>query len=356
VIAEHRYVALEIQSSIRTAVRSLALGYDAAHFRFRPEDGSPLGRFDVCYVHQPRSWELLHKMGADPAGSLNVVDLQNDDHDLWEQRAATEKAWPLRVASRIYARRAAQKLHRLVAQMSLVFCVSEFDVASMLQREGASLASKFEVVPNGVDHRAFTPPAGNRRIPSTFVFVGSLDTRMNQIAARSLLDIWPSVLRLNPNAVLTLAGRNPPSWLESARSSTIRVVTSPPDVRPYLWEASAFVAPFEVGAGTKIKFLEAMSAGVPIIATRASMQGIPANPGEHYLEVGSRDEIGAAAARLFASPATEAAYSGAAASLAGQFDWSVIARRALSRIEAEVDKRPQALAGGSSLRSTFRSS
>jgi glycosyltransferase involved in cell wall biosynthesis len=348
-IADHRYVPLKILGAAATAARSVVLPYDTAHFRYRPANGPSLERFDVYYAHQPRGWELLSKTCVDAIGSVSVADLQNDDHDLWMQRAAFEKSTPIRIACRIYGRRAADKLRRLIKETSLVFCVSEVDMASMIKREGASTAPKFEVVPNGVDNASFSPPSENRRLPSSFVFVGSLDIRMNQVAAKSLLEIWPAVLRHNPNAVLTLAGRNPPTWLERAQSTTIRVVSSPRDVRPYLWEASAFLAPFDVGAGTKIKLLEAMSAEVPIIATRASMQGIPAGPDRHYIEIGGRDDIPAAAARILENPTLATELAGTAKQLAAAFDWSVIAHRAFERIEESLANREIA-AGDSTTR------
>ena len=53
------------------------------------------------------------------------------------------------------------------------------------------------------------------------------------------------------------------------------------DVRPYLERATVFVCPLHVGSGLRVKLLEAMAAGLPVVGTTPSFEGLPARIGEN---------------------------------------------------------------------------
>jgi glycosyltransferase involved in cell wall biosynthesis len=56
-----------------------------------------------------------------------------------------------------------------------------------------------------------------------------------------------------------------------------------PDIRPYLAKSFCMVAPLLSGAGIKVKVIEVMSAGLPVLASGIAIEGIPAENGVHYL-------------------------------------------------------------------------
>jgi glycosyltransferase involved in cell wall biosynthesis len=156
---------------------------------------------------------------------------------------------------------------------------------------------------------------------------------MNETAVRHLLmKFWPAVRRKVPDSTLVIAGRNPPSWMLKAEGNGVAVIASPRDVRPYLWESTAFAAPFAVGGGTKIKVLEAMAAGTPVIGTRAAIQGIPAEAGRHYLHADDPQEFADAFSRLVGDDHLVRALTDSASAMVEQFDWSKIAANALERL------------------------
>jgi glycosyltransferase involved in cell wall biosynthesis len=63
------------------------------------------------------------------------------------------------------------------------------------------------------------------------------------------------------------------------------------DVRPYYARAAVSVAPYRYGEGTKLKVLEAMASGAPVVSTPIGCQGIEVKDGEHLLIVNSADEF-----------------------------------------------------------------
>ena len=94
--------------------------------------------------------------------------------------------------------------------------------------------------------------------------------------------VWPQVQRQHPEFVFTIVGRNPAqSVLQLASQPGIEVTSTVADVRPYYHEAIASVVPLKMGAGSRLKILEAMAAGVPIISTTLGAEGLAVRHGEH---------------------------------------------------------------------------
>ncbi|MDA8391518.1 MAG: glycosyltransferase [Actinomycetota bacterium] len=107
------------------------------------------------------------------------------------------------------------------------------------------------------------------------VFVAVLGWPPNSDAARWLLDsVWPKVLGVLPDARLMLVGKNPPPDLAGRSLPGVEVVGAVPDVRPYLASARVALAPLLAGGGTRLKILEALDAGRPIVATTVAAEGL----------------------------------------------------------------------------------
>ncbi len=149
--------------------------------------------------------------------------------------------------------------------------ISEVDRAMLLELQPGL---RVDVIPNGIELERFQPRA-NPREPHTLLFVGNFAYPPNQDAARLLLErILPRVRESLPEARLQLVGVNPPEWLREMASAHVEVTGAVPDVAPYLTRATVFVCPLRMGAGLKNKLLEALAAGIPIVATPLSVDGI----------------------------------------------------------------------------------
>jgi len=56
-----------------------------------------------------------------------------------------------------------------------------------------------------------------------------------------------------------------------------------PDILPYFGGADVYIVPLRIGGGTRLKVLEAMSSGLPIVSTTLGAEGIELTPGQHAL-------------------------------------------------------------------------
>jgi glycosyltransferase involved in cell wall biosynthesis len=218
-----------------------------------------------------------------------LVMAHNVESTIWQRYWETEsnpfKRW--------YIRQQWLKMRRfertILRQANLTVAVSDLDAQRFRQELGVP---RVEVVDNGVDPSYFCPDDSPRR-PEVLLFLGSLDWRPNQDAARQLLDlIFPVVQARVPQAELWLVGRNPPDWLvHAARRPGVYLHASVPDVRPFLRQAGQLVVPLRVGGGSRLKILEALACGTPVVSTRIGAEGLHLEHDLHLVQVERIEEM-----------------------------------------------------------------
>ncbi|WP_342618751.1 glycosyltransferase [Rhodoferax sp. GW822-FHT02A01] len=172
-------------------------------------------------------------------------------------------------------------------RFTTVIAVSERD--AQFFRNSYAIAD-CHAIPTGVDLDFFSwqvPPPVDGVHPPTVVFTGSMDWTANIDGVQYFLnEVWPLILRRQPNARFVVVGRNPPNMLKALGQSARNVEFTGfvDDVRPYVHAAHAFVIPLLVGGGTRIKAFEAMAMGCPIVSTSLGTEGLGAEPERHFLE------------------------------------------------------------------------
>lgn len=140
------------------------------------------------------------------------------------------------------------------------------------------------VVPNGVDIESFRPMPAVTRDPNSVVFLGVMHYRPNLDAALYFArEILPLILRDRPNLKFTIVGGGPPDELLRLAGKNIVVTGRVPDTRPYVAGAGAFVVPLRMGSGTRLKVLEGLAMGCPLVSTSLGCEGIATIDGEHLL-------------------------------------------------------------------------
>ena len=183
---------------------------------------------------------------------------------------------------------------------------------------------------NGVD-TAYFHPAAARREPGRLLFLGSLDWRPNLDAVEQILHhLHPAVLQLWPAAEFCLVGRNPPASLrrrvEGLPGVTLHADVA--DVRPFLAGSAVMVVPLRIGGGSRLKILEALAMGLPVVSTRVGAEGLCLEPGRHLMTGETVADLAAALVDCLRNP--EAALARAEEGrrrVLECYDWDALADR-----------------------------
>jgi glycosyltransferase involved in cell wall biosynthesis len=152
---------------------------------------------------------------------------------------------------------------------------------------------KLWTVPNGVDTDYFVPGPPESRESHSIVLCGGYGVYRNSEAALWFArTVFPLVKKEVPQAEFWIVGSNPNQEIRQlGETPGIHVTGTVPDVRPYYGRAAVTVAPYRYGEGTKLKVLEAMASGAPVVSTPIGCQGIEVKDGEHVLIVNSAEEF-----------------------------------------------------------------
>lgn len=161
----------------------------------------------------------------------------------------------------------------------LVCCVSRADADAL---KAVLPDQRYAIVPNGVELDD-CPFSEAPNAPPTAVFIAKMDYRPNVDAALWFRDsILPLVRRRHPNFRFRVIGPNPPRILTSRTQEGIEVTGWVDDPRQDLRAATMAVVPLRAGGGTRLKILEAMALGRPVVSTAIGAEGIEITPGIEF--------------------------------------------------------------------------
>lgn len=170
-----------------------------------------------------------------------------------------------------------KKTNRLVA-------VSEEDKKVMQQ---LIPGIKVDVIPNGVDAVHFAAKKIAKKKPARVMYgVTNFEWLQNVEAVQTLLeDVWPNIHKALPKVKLWIVGRLIPETLVSLANQRedIEITESIEDARDAYGGATIMVTPIKGSGGTRLKILEAMAAGLPIVSTSIGVAGLNLTNGKQAI-------------------------------------------------------------------------
>ena len=282
------------------------------------------GDFDLVQLESIHLAAYLPIIRETESRPLVICDWHNVESELmW--RYSERETNKLR---RAYARKTSRQMSRLERR-----ALDEFDAHIVVsRRDGERLLkqsprTRLFVIENGVDTSHYTDAqleeahaawlarpssnsptnssiplaaSANERAKRRIAFVGSMDYHANVDGVVNFAEeLWPLLRRQMPDLIFTIVGRDPaPEVLELASMQGIEVTGTVADVRPYYHEMLAAVIPLRVGGGSRLKILEAMAAGVPVISTALGAEGLDVEDGRNIIIAETGDEFCRAVADL----------------------------------------------------------
>ena len=195
-----------------------------------------------------------------------------------------------------------------------------------------------EVVPNGVDCRHNLPGLHSSN-DNLLVYNGALTYSANLDAMTYFLSsIFPIVQQQIPDVRLTITGSTAGVDLSSlALTDAVFFSGYVPDVRLPIAQAAVCVVPLRDGGGTRLKILEAMALGTPVVATSKGAEGLDVIDGVHLLIADTPEEFARETIRLLREPKLRSTLAANARRLVVEnYDWQQIGDRFVQLIEQTV--------------------
>ena len=149
-------------------------------------------------------------------------------------------------------------------------------------------------------------------------------------------DVLPRLRTLVPEVVVRLVGRGDERVARLAAVDGVTVTGPVDDMVTELRRADLVAVPLREGGGTRIKVLEALAHGIPVVATSVAVEGLAVDPGRHLLVADAPDAFAASCATLLSDEARRRDLADAGAQLVrDRYRW-VGARAAAVRVVTDV--------------------
>ena len=237
-----------------------------------------------------------------------------------------------------------QKTHRYERRVFRVFqswaVVSSLEVhfvAAMVKNQGGGV----EIIRNGVECERFQ--LGRYPVqPNALVYNGSLTYSANYDAMRFFLsEVYPRLRSQLPGVSLTITGSTAGIDRSNLQlDESIRFSGYVEDIRPVVGGSAACVVPIREGSGTRLKILEAMALGVPVISTSKGAEGLDVVDHQHLLLADSPDEFVTKTKAVLQDAALRERLILAARQLVKRhYDWPSIGQQFVELVESTVDRR-----------------
>lgn len=243
-------------------------------------------KFDIAHYDTISLVEYYHDSGDIP----KFLTHHGVESYMIRRRMINEKSY----LKKIYFLMESYKLRRFEKNNC-----SKFEMNIMVSNDdkhmlkNISPTANIEVVENGVDVNYFLPKTIHSNT-NRLIFAGRLDQYSNMDAVLHFcMNVWPLIKERFPRIQFTIIGNNPPQkLLEIAKNDKrIEVLGYVDDVRPFFSKATVSVCPIRDGGGTRIKILDAMAMGMPIVSTTIGCEGIDVTPGNDVLISNTPEEF-----------------------------------------------------------------
>ncbi len=200
-----------------------------------------------------------------------VYRAHNIEHEIWERTAALSKGFK-KFYINILARRIKIFEKGFINSYDLLVPITERDGIILNQMGNVKPAY---VSPTGIDSKVLIPHSKNLEHPSLF-HIGSLEWSPNQEGLIWFIDrCWPVIHKKFPDLKFYVAGRRAPEWLTRRfKAPNIVFEGEVQDAYEFMNSKSIMVAPLFSGSGMRIKIIEGMALGKPIVTTPIGTEGI----------------------------------------------------------------------------------
>lgn len=292
-------------------------------------------RFDIVQVEF--SFAAVYLRALDPGcRARTVLTMHNVETARFEREMRYPQPWRRRIAMRCDRLLAPGWEPAAVRRFDGIAVVSAPDMAWVRRHVPDAVV---ELTPNGIDTARYQPAdlAEEQAAAPSAAFTGVMDYPPNIDAAVWFCQaILPTVRARLPEFVFKIVGRDPAPQVKALAGQQGVVVTGRvPEIAPQLAGTLAVLVPLRSGGGTRLKILEAMALGRPVISTPLGAEGLDVVDGESILLAETAEQFATHLVALANSPELRARLArNGRALVEARYDW----RRCLTGLDRLYDR------------------
>lgn len=228
-------------------------------------------------------------------------------------------------------------LFKLTNQFHLCTVVSEIEKENLVNI--ISVKKPIEVIPNGVEiiTELKKPP---EPIIYQLLYNGALTYSANYDAVNYFVtEILDLIHEQVPNAFLTVTGSTKNVDISKLEQNKYLHLTGfVDDIQPILSSSRACIVPLRIGGGTRLKILEAMASGVPVVSTSIGAEGLHVTPEQNILLGDSPEEFAKQTVRILMDPDLHQRLATEGRKLViDKYDWKMIGKQFSQLVERMGD-------------------
>lgn len=250
--------------------------------------------FDIVHI-EPSHMALYVQALPPDEHWRRILVFHNIASDQYARLSRIGRGWVGKMRAGLHSRMMRRWEPRYAEQFDRCITVSETDRQLLIT---ANPRLRVDVIPNGVDTRMYRPLPHIVSRP-TLLFVG----RMSYWACADAMlhfcrDILPRIRRRIGDVEMWIVGKEPGAEVIRLAGNGVHVTGWVEDVVPYYSRSTVCVVPLRAGGGTRLKVLEAMSLGRPVVSTAIGCEGLDVIDGEHLLIADNPEEFAEKTVRL----------------------------------------------------------
>jgi glycosyltransferase involved in cell wall biosynthesis len=213
----------------------------------------------------------------------------NCEFKLWEERARQCKDPVKRIYLRILAAQMKLFEQKALKKIDGVLWISDKDRIEMNQD---NLFGKQMIYPFTLPLPPLNPGRIVQEKYSVFFHIGSMDWEPNIEGINWFLQkVWARINMLHQGLLFKIAGKNMPQKLQHLQLKGFENYGEVADAHQFMNEADVMIVPLFSGSGIRVKIIEAMAMGIPVISTYKGVEGIDGTAGLHWLQADSQDSF-----------------------------------------------------------------
>lgn len=220
------------------------------------------------------------------SNSIIALRSHNVEHEIWERLSAGEK----NVFRKYYLQVLSRRLKNYELQtINSCDCHITLTDRDKVYFENAGIEIPGFTFPYA---RATSVPDRSKANSKIIGYIGSLDWKPNQEGIQWFINkVWSAVHKEHPDHLIVIAGRNAPDWLiKKFNKPGIEYLGEIDNAEAFMNRSHTVIIPLLSGSGIRVRAIQAMSMGIPVVTTSKGIEGINARHGKELLIASTASE------------------------------------------------------------------